>query len=170
MKWVHDHAAEIGGDADHVYLMGHSAGAHIAALLTLDASYLAKVGLPRSAIRATAALSGPYDFVPTGSDRGVFNMTLDDATPPPAIEPIHFVDGHAPPMLLVQGLKDTTVEPGNATRLAAAIRAAGGSVKVIEYPKRAHVGIVLALAWPFRWIDPILRDTAAYFRDQEARP
>ena len=133
------------------------------------------IGLPRSAIRATAALSGPYDFVPTGSDRGVFNMTLappGDATPPPAIEPIHFVDGHAPPappMLLIHGLKDTTVEPGNADRLAAKIRSAGGSVKQITYPKRAHVGVVLSLAWSFRWLDPILRDVTNYFYEQDAR-
>ncbi len=49
VKWVHDHAAEIGGDAGRVYLMGHSAGGHIAALLTLDEHYLREVGLDRSA-------------------------------------------------------------------------------------------------------------------------
>ena len=164
VRWAHDHAADFGGDPARLYLSGHSAGAHIAALVTLDGRYLRAVGLDRSAVRATAGLSGPYDFVPSPDDRPALGMARTDTHPPPAIEPIHFVDGHEPPMLLVQGLKDTTVNPDNTTRLAAAIRAAGGSVEVIRYPARAHVGVVLALAWPFRWLDPVLDDVTAYFR------
>ncbi len=164
VRWTHDHAATFGGDAARLYLSGHSAGAHIAALVTLDGHYLRDVGLDRSAIRATAGLSGPYDFVPPPGDRGAFGMALNDTHPNLAIEPIHFVDGRAAPMLLVQGDQDTTVNPDNATHLAAAIRSAGGSVEVKRYPSRAHVGIVLALAWPFRWLDPVLDDVAGYFR------
>ncbi|MEO7155926.1 MAG: alpha/beta hydrolase, partial [Vicinamibacterales bacterium] len=47
VRWAHDNATTIGGDPAHIYLMGHSAGAHIAALLTLDARYLAGTGLDR---------------------------------------------------------------------------------------------------------------------------
>ena len=52
-------------------------------------------------------------------------------------------------MLLIHGLKDRTVEPGNASRLADRIRRAGGEVQVITYPDRAHVGVVLSLAASF---------------------
>ena len=164
VRWAHDHAARFGGDPARLFLMGHSAGAHIAALLTLDGRYLAAVGLDRSAVHGTAGLSGPYDFVPPPDDRAAFGMARSDTRPPPDIEPVHFVDGREPPMLLVQGLQDTTVNPDNATRLAAAIRAAGGRVEVIRYPNRAHVGVVLALAWPFRWLAPVLDDVSAFFR------
>jgi acetyl esterase/lipase len=166
-RWVHDHAREIGGDPGHVYLMGHSAGAHIVAMLTLNAQYLNHVGLDRSAIRATAGLSGPYDFVPSPDDRGVFSMARDDTTPPPQIEPINFVDGHAPPMLLLQGLKDPTVNPANAAELASLIRKRGGDVVYIAYPQRAHVGVVLALAYPFQWLAPVLGDTVRFFREHQ---
>jgi acetyl esterase/lipase len=167
VRWAHNNAGRFGGDPSRLYLMGHSAGAHIAVLLTLDASYLKSVGLDRSAIRATAGLSGPYDFVPPLDDRGAFGMSRNDTTPNPRIEPIHFVDGHAPPLLLVHGLNDTTVGPENSTRLAERIRQAGGDVRTIFYPDRAHVGVVLSLAWPFRWLAPTLRDTTAFFREQE---
>jgi acetyl esterase/lipase len=166
VRWVHNHACEIGGDPDHVYVMGHSAGAYIAVLLTLDAEYLKHVGLDRSSIRATASLSGPFDFVPPPDDRGVFSMARDDTRPDPQIEPIHFVDGHAPPILLLQGLKDPEVDPTNATELAALIRKKGGEVVYIAYPNRAHVDVVLALAYPFRWLAPVLHDTVNFFRDQ----
>ena len=80
------------------------------------------------------------------------------------MEPINFADGKAPPMLLIHGLTDTTVNPTNSIHLAARIRAAGGSVKLILYPRIDHVGVVLALAWPFRWIAPTLRDTTEFFK------
>jgi acetyl esterase/lipase len=36
VRWVHDNISHYGGDASHIYLMGHSAGAYIAVMLTLD--------------------------------------------------------------------------------------------------------------------------------------
>jgi acetyl esterase/lipase len=167
VRWVYDHACEIGGDRDHLYLMGHSAGAYIAVLLTLDPQYLKHVGLDRSVIRATASLSGPFDFVPPPDDRGVFSMARDDTRPDPGIEPVNFVDGKSPPLLLLQGLKDPEVDPANATELAALIRKKGGQVVYIAYPNRAHVGVVLALAYPFRWLAPVLHDTVKFFRDHQ---
>ncbi|HEX4055537.1 MAG TPA: alpha/beta hydrolase [Tepidisphaeraceae bacterium] len=170
VRWVHDHITKFGGDPRLVFLAGHSAGAHIVALLTLDKRYLQHVGLHRNVIRATAGLSGPYDFVPSPPDRGVFSMPLTDTTPPPDIEPINFVDGSAPPMLLIQGLADPTVNPSNATELAAKIRAAGGTVRCITYPGVGHVAVVLSFAWPFRCLAPTLRDVMNYFKQLDALP
>jgi acetyl esterase/lipase len=160
VRWVHDNISKFGGDPKKIYLMGHSAGAYIAVLLTLDGHYLTDVGLDRNAIRGTAGLSGPYDFQPLPGDQAVFGTT-----PPDEFEPIHFVDEHAPPILLLHGLKDKTVDSGNSARLEAKIKAAGGQVQYIAYPDRAHVGVVLALAWPFRWLDPVLDDTAKFFNE-----
>lgn len=165
VRWVHDNISRLGGDPSRIYLMGHSAGAHTAALLTLDAHYLKAVGLSRQAIRATAGLSGPYDFEPYGEDRPVFNMRLDEVTPPPAIEPINFVDGRSPPMLLQQGGKDTLVNPHNAIELEEKICRAGGYAKAIIYPDRAHEAMVVALAAPWRWLAPVLDDAAQFFRE-----
>ncbi len=169
VRWTRENVSRFGGDRNRICLMGHSAGAHIAALLTLDAHYLADVSVDRTAIRATVALSGPYDFLPAKDDRAVFGMTETDTAPNPLMEPIHFVDGTAQPMLLIHGLKDQTVDPGNTSRLAERISSAGGEVRTILYPNRAHVGVVLAFAWPFRWLAPVLDDSTAFFR-MMARP
>ena len=161
VRWVHDHIDQFGGDPHQVYLMGHSAGAHIAALLTLDPHYLAAVGLEPKSIRATVTLSGPFDFLPGGTEREVFGMKPGDL-PDPNIEPIHFANGRSAPMLLVQGQQDDVVIPDNATKLAAAIRRAGGRAEVLSYGKLGHAGTVLSMAWSFRWLAPVLRDTAAF--------
>ena len=163
VRWVRDNITNYGGDMNHVYLMGHSAGSHIAALLTLDARYLKAVGLDRNVIRATATLSGPYDFTPNPWDRPVFGMRTNETAINPDIEPITFVDGKEPPMLLVQGLRDKIVAPANAVNLAARIRAAGGEVDYKTYPKRGHASVVVALVWPYQWLAPVLNDVTDYF-------
>ena len=161
VRWVHDHITEFNGDPKQIYLMGHSAGAHLAAMLALDAHYLKNVGLERNVIRAMAGLSGPYDFVPAKPEREVFGLKPDDSPLP--ILPVHYADGHAPPMLLLHGLDDQTVGPANTTRLAARIREAGGEVECILYPSRAHASMVVALVGPFRWLAPVLDDVSRYF-------
>lgn len=163
IRWTHEHIAAYGGDPNRLYLMGHSAGSHIAALLTLDAHYLQAVGLDRCAIRATATLSGPYDFTPNPWDRPVFNQPTNATAIDPQIEPITFVDGYEPPMMLVQGLKDKIVSPSNAEHLATRIRQAGGEVKYITYPDRAHASVVVALAAPFQGLAPVLDDVTTFF-------
>jgi len=164
VRWAHDNAARFGGDPSRIYLMGHSAGAHIAALVALDESYLKRVGLDQRAIRAVAALSGPYDFIPPVDDKAAFNMERDETAVDPRIEPIHFVDGKGAPMLLIHGLKDQTVKPENTAKLAKRIQERGGEATTAYYPRRAHVGVVLSLAWPFRWLAPTLDDVTAFFR------
>src|SRR4051812_42473411 len=82
LRWTHDNIERFGGDPRRVYLIGHSAGAHIATLLTLDAHYLNDIGLAPDAIRATVGLAGPYDFMPGEISRPVFGMAAGDAADP----------------------------------------------------------------------------------------
>jgi len=163
VRWVHENIANYHGNPACVFLMGHSAGAHIVALLTLDKRYLNRVGLDRSAIAGTAALSGPYDFIPSPDDRPVFGMSASDLQTNPDMEPITFADGSAPPMLLIHGLADGVVDPANSQRLAEKISKSGGSVCYRAYRNVDHAGVVLSLAWPFRWIAPTLWDVTSFF-------
>src|SRR6266481_4881116 len=45
-EWAAVHAGEFGADAGRLYLMGHSAGAHMAALVSLDPRYFGAAGRP----------------------------------------------------------------------------------------------------------------------------
>ena len=92
-------------------------------------------------------------------------MSPGDPKPDPRIEPVNFVDGKAPPMLLLQGEKDTTVDKINSIELANKICKAGGKVRLILYPSRAHEGVAMALAGPFRWLAPVLKDCTDFFRE-----
>ena len=164
VRWALDHAAELGGDPDRLFLMGHSAGAHIAAMLTLDERYLAGQGVPAKSIRGTIVMAGPLAFYPsrTRSIAPIFAHLADEN----AARPVAFVDGDEAPLLLLHGKDDRTVRVSNTIALAKAVRDAGGRVRQIIYPGVGHIGIVSALARSFRDIAPVLRDTAAFIDGQ----
>ncbi len=162
--WAAQHAGKYGGDAKALFLMGHSAGAYNVAMLTLDPEYLAQAGGARASIRGTITLAGPFDFLPLTDPevQGVFSSATDLAP----TQPINHVDGHNPPMLLLQGQADDTVYPRNTTALAARIRAAGGTVEDRLYPDVGHIGLVLSFAPWFRGKAPALADSMAFIRQQ----
>jgi acetyl esterase/lipase len=159
-SWAAEHAAQLGADAGRLYFMGHSAGAHIAALLALDGRYFASLHRPPPRIEGVIGLSGPYDFLPFREDdvRDIFG-------PPdlyPASQPINFVSGGAPPMLLVHGAKDTMVSPHNSRNLAAALGAQGVAATLKMYPKLMHADTIAALSLPARRRAGTLADIAAF--------
>lgn len=147
-KWVKSHAAEFGGDPDRVFLAGHSAGAHIAAMLVLNPEYLAKQNSTPADFAGMIGLAGPYDFLPLKSNRlkTIFGPEAQRASS----QPINFVTGKNPPMLLMVGTKDSTVWPRNTYNLAAKIKAAGGPVEVVEFEGYSHVDMAAKLAKPLR--------------------
>jgi acetyl esterase/lipase len=151
-----------------VVLAGHSAGAHIAVLLALDARYLAAAGVARDRITGAVGISGPYDFLPLTRQR--YRRVFPDALLADS-QPIRFADRSAAPLLLVTGDRDRTVLPGNTLRLAAAIRASGGSVTTLVYPGVGHMATVLAFAriWPWRK-PPVLRDLAGFVKGLAGGP
>lgn len=160
VRWTHRHVARYGGRPECMFLMGHSAGAHIAALLTLRESYLRSQDVPLTAVRGMIGLAGPYDFLPlTASDlKDIFAPAGDLRR----TQPIRFVGGDEPPLLLMTGADDTKVKPANSINLARRVREVGGRARLVQYPGRGHAGILLALAAPLRWLAPVLRDASGF--------
>jgi len=149
-----------------LFLMGHSAGAEIAGLLATDARWLKRAGLPLGRIAGFIGLAGPYDFLPLTDERykRIFPKELR-----PASQPVNFVDGDEPPMLLIAGTSDTTVDPQNTRSLARKVRAAGGSVEETLYPGVGHVGAISAFATALPLGNPAIRDETLRFIEEHAR-
>ena len=63
IRWTRDHIREYGGDPSAIVVMGHSAGAQLAALVCIDDRYLKAEGIPLSAIKACVPVDGDsYDL------------------------------------------------------------------------------------------------------------
>jgi acetyl esterase/lipase len=143
LAWVAAHAAEIGGDPRRIYVAGHSAGAHMAAMLAYDPARLERVGLPRDTIRGCIGLSGPYALNPN-------DATLNDIFRKPYTiadwQPIEHVQAGAPPALLLHGEADTVVDVAHARRMAQKLESLGVPVTLRTYAGRAHRDTVAAFA------------------------
>ncbi len=64
LAWIWQHAAEYGGDPSRIYVAGHSAGGHLAAmLLATDWSAFAP-GLPENLVKGACSISGLFDLEP----------------------------------------------------------------------------------------------------------
>jgi acetyl esterase/lipase len=64
--WTYYHIGEHGGDASRLFLVGHSAGGHLASLLTTDERYLKEVGMQTADIKGVVSISGVYE-IPAGN-------------------------------------------------------------------------------------------------------
>lgn len=71
IAWLRDNAERLGIDTTRIVLMGHSAGAHLAALVGTDPQYLAAAGMALSDLRGVIALDGAgYDVARQMADSG----------------------------------------------------------------------------------------------------
>jgi acetyl esterase/lipase len=167
VRWTHDHVAEFNGDPGKLVLLGHSAGAHIAAMLTFDEHFLTAVGGDQRWISGFIGLSGPYDFLPIIDP--VVQKVFSSLTNLKESQPINFVGGGEPPVLLMHGEADKRVAPANSTRLAERIREQQGSVSERYFPGMSHGGILAPLSVYLRGGAPVL-DEISRFVDDRTRP
>lgn len=165
VAWVKNRmATETGTAPNALYLVGHSAGAYNAAMLTFDLRWLAAQNLRAcDTIDAFVGLAGPYDFLPL---TGPTLPKIFGVPTPSDTMPINHVDGKAPSALLIHGRTDTTVLPRNSANLGARIRAAGGQVQELTYADIDHIWLVGAIGAPLRSIAPTLNDVDAFLKTQ----
>jgi acetyl esterase/lipase len=64
LAWVHGHIAEYGGDPNRILVMGHSAGAQLAALISIDHRYLEAEGVAPSVLKGCVPVDGDTYDVP----------------------------------------------------------------------------------------------------------
>ncbi|MFO1069566.1 MAG: alpha/beta hydrolase [Geminicoccaceae bacterium] len=158
IAWVRAHAAEVTGvTTGPIVLLGHSAGAYNAVMVTLDRRWLEGQGAdPDATIAATVGLAGPYDFLPLTDPALQALFGPEDRLP--ATQPIAYARGDAPPLLLVTGDDDRTVSPLNSVRLAARVTGDGGDATVLRYPGIGHVDIMAPFSRGLGWYAPTLDD------------
>jgi acetyl esterase/lipase len=160
VAFAREHARGWGADPERLVLMGHSAGAHIAAMLAFDRQWLAACGLDaRRDVAGLIGLAGPYDFLPI---RSRILQRIFGGADRPETQPISFVTGQEAPALLAAARRDTLVDPDNTARMAEKIRANGGSVEERYYSRVNHFTLIGSFAPALRMLAPTLRDVTDF--------
>jgi len=168
VAWARDHAREFGGDPARLFVMGHSAGGQIAALLAADKRYLAEVDMRPRDLRGMIGLAGAYAFLPFVDNEG--RIFGDDPGGRYDSQPINFIDGDEPPMLLLQGTDDDEVPPHNAEVVAERAQAMDGTAVLELYPGVGQSSILLSFARGDASRVPALRDTLDFIAHPPVAP
>jgi acetyl esterase/lipase len=158
VKWAREHASEFGGDPRAIFIMGHSAGGHLAATLALDGRYLERVGGNRSWIRGWIAVSTPLDLnlvIPVL--HSIFDPHLMTEWKPMAL-----ISSGAPPALLLHGLEDNMVHPRDVVNFDEQLRAAGVPVDCRLYAGAGHIMAIGAMSLPLRATAGTLADVREF--------
>jgi acetyl esterase/lipase len=159
--WLSRNAKAHGADPRRLYLSGHSAGAHLVALLALDPRYLKAEGTGIEQVRGVIGVSGPYRL-PSGTFPDVFGQdaaTYDDAFPL-----AHVKDQPAekvPPFLILYADQDYAGLPLSGRTLAAALNAHGAKATDREIVERNHISIIVNAA---RAEDPLLNAMVEFIK------
>jgi acetyl esterase/lipase len=156
IRWIHDHAKDYGGDPKSIFVMGHSAGAHLAALVCTDDRYLKAEGLPLSIIKG---------YVPV--DVSVYDIPKrikDGGSVPPAtftevsgkaeeahrdLSPVtHVAKGKSIPPFLILHVAARPETKAQAHWLAEKLKDAGVSAQVVAAEGTTHATINSNLGLP----------------------
>ncbi len=169
--WTIRHAAAFGLNGCGVFLVGHSAGAQIAAVIATNPAYLASAGIPAGWIRGVFAVAGAYDVRDLSGEPDTW-QTLDGhiygrtAEARRAFSPATQIDPSTPPTVTACGTQDDPGSCARATVFAAALRAAGVPATTIEERGADHMGMLRALVDP---IDPLNAALRYFTSHQEER-
>lgn len=156
IRWAHDHAKEFGGNPNSMFVMGHSAGAHLAALVCTDDRYLKAEGLSLSIIKGcvpvdTAAYDVPLRFSQSGAAKADAGKAIfgDSEASHKELSPITYVGQvKSIPAFLILHVADRLDSKAQSEHFAKALQKAGVSATVVPAEGKTHGTINSELGLP----------------------
>jgi acetyl esterase/lipase len=155
IRWTHDHAHEFGGDPSRIYVMGHSAGASLAALVCTDDRYLKAEGLPLSSIKGCVPVDGDAYDVPlqiATVDRhraSLYKWEFGEEADQKELSPITYVaKGKGIPPFLILHVADHPEVKAQSEKLAKALQDAGIQARAFPAEGKIHSTLNADLGLP----------------------
>jgi arylformamidase len=146
LAWLHRNAAKEGFDRQRIFVAGHSAGGHLAAM-ALATDWQSTFGLPADLIKGVTAISGVFDLEPIR--RCYLNEVLRmDEAEAARNSPLHLPLGHPCPVVIAVGELETPAFHEQSQAYAAKLEAAGWGPRLVTPPGLDHFAIVMTLAEP----------------------
>jgi arylformamidase len=129
VTWVYKNAATFGGDAERIFITGHSSGAHLAGV-TLVTDWVNDYGLPPDVIKGGLLVSGMYDLKPVRLSKRSEYVKFTDAIEEKLSSQRH-LDKLNAPVTIAYGTQETPEFQRQSREFAAAVKAAGKPVELI---------------------------------------
>ena len=146
VAWVYRNAEKFGGNADRLYLSGHSSGGHLAGVM-LTTDWDKEAGLPADIIKGGLCCSGMFDLKPVRrSSRGEYIKFTDEMED--AFSPIRHLDNLRAPLIVAYGSYETPEFKRQSRDFAKAVADAGKRVQLIVAENYNHFEIIETLGNP----------------------
>jgi len=146
--WIYENIGKYGGDPGRIFVMGHSAGAYLTALLAADGSYLAEHNLTPNLIRGVISVSGFFHVERVAPDKPETIWGSDEEIWHDASPAVHAGEDF-PPVLLLYAQHDTPARRKESEDFAQLLRDAENETVVIqEIAERDHNSIWLFMRNP----------------------
>lgn len=150
VKWVQGHIAAYGGNPERIFLMGHSAGGHLAELINADPRYFQQAGIAVNPIKGVI-LDDAFgldmkEYMTTAEHDGSYIDFLRTFTSDPLSwekgSPLHYERYIKNPHLIFYGEKTYPAIQIQSARLQHILQTAGvpSSLQIIKGKK--HVGMI----------------------------
>lgn len=152
IAYLRAHADALGIDANRIVLMGHSAGAHLVALVGTDTRYLQQAGVPLAAVRGEVLLDGAgYNIAEQMARSGNPVAEMYDAAfgkdpkRQAALSPTAFAAAPNVANWLILPIEKRADSQAQSRELAAGLVKAGASASVMPVPDKSHGGLNKAI-------------------------
>ncbi len=141
--WTYRNIKKYGGNPKAIFVVGHSAGGHLVALLATDESYLQRHKLSHKCIRGAIPVSGVYCLLDQPAFTQVFGKTEKMRANG---SPITHVNENVPPFLIMHAETEMPgCTPPLARKFYKALKKVGAEAKIFEAKNTNHVTIMLGM-------------------------
>ena len=147
IAWVYKNAKSFGGDPDRLYIGGHSSGGHLCGV-ALTADWQKEQGIDPRFIKGGLCMSGLYDMKPVRlSKRGSYVKFTDDLEQ--RMSSLRFIERLHAPIIVTYGNHETPDFQRQNRDFAAAVKAAGKPVELVEARGYGHFEMGESLGHPY---------------------
>ncbi|HKO07415.1 MAG TPA: alpha/beta hydrolase, partial [Alphaproteobacteria bacterium] len=147
IAWVHKNAGSFDGDPDRLYIGGHSSGGHLCGV-ALVADWQNELGFPADAVKGGLCMSGMFDMAPVRLSWRRTYVKFTEAMAD-AMSSLRHIDKLRVPVVVTYGTFETPDFQRQSRDFAAAVKAAGKPVELIEVPNYAHLEMAESLGNPY---------------------
>jgi arylformamidase len=147
IAWVYRNAASFGGDTRRLYIGGHSSGGHLAGIAMVT-DWQKDFGLPPDMIAGALLMSGMYDLKPARLSYRSAYVKFDDDMEQSLSSMRHIALLRAPVTVTYGGF-ETPEFQRQSRDFAAAVKAAGKPVELLEAPDFNHFEMCESLGNPY---------------------